>query len=47
MVPFWLMLMLLMMVMVNVMKTYQKKFVILQLSEVAEKGIKIPTIGAR
>ena len=44
MVPFWLMLM---MVMVNVTKTYQKKFVVLQLSEVAEKGIKIPTIGAR
>ena len=34
MVPFWLMLM---MVMVNVTKTYQKKFVIRQLSEVAGK----------
>ena len=45
MVPFWLIL--LMLPMVNVMKTYQKKFVILQLSEVAGKGIKIPTIGAR
>ena len=47
MVPFWLMLMLPMMAMVNVMKTYQKEFVVLQLSEVAGKGIKIPKIGAR